>query len=98
LFPHIGKILRFVGKLVLTSQDGFYGKTYLFKNIICEKYNITIDHCWVSDGVQIKKEELKINDIIEFDSKCNVYAKHGETEIVYDIGLSTPKNITKLVK
>lgn len=94
LLPLVDKVAKFKAKLSEISTDDFKATTYLLTDIICEEYKIIIDHCWVNDGVQIRKQKLKIGDIIEFESKVHIYLKNGfGIHRRADLTLSTPRNI-----
>ncbi len=94
LLPFKDKVLRCVATLKQKGQDEFFGTTYLLTDIKCLEHDIEIDHCWVNDGVNIKKTNLDIGVKFEFDSKIHFYLKNGYGENQRaDLTLSTPRNI-----
>lgn len=93
--PLKDKVLRYTATVECISQDEFLATTYLLTDIICLSVDdIFAEHCWINDGSQIRKMNLKSGDIIEFDSKVHIYLKNGFGKHQRaDLALSTPKNI-----
>jgi len=97
LMPYINKKFKFQAKFIKSSFSDKYfkEKTYLLHDIKClNNENLNIDHCWVNNGVEINKIDLKSNNIIQFESKITAYYKHGYgKDKLLDFSLTTPKNI-----